>query len=248
MKAMILAAGRGERMRPLTDDLPKPLLRAGGTPLIAFHLRRLARAGIRDVVVNHAWLGDKIEAALGDGAGFGLRIRYSAEEVALETAGGVALALPLLGASPFLLISGDTFSDFDYGRVHTIALQMHHAGLSCWCVMVPNPPHHEQGDFRLAGGLLSITTTNQAAPCNEATARARPPQVTYAGIGVYTARVFDAVERGGKSPLRPCLEREIAAGRAAGEYHGGLWFDIGTVERLAELDRLLTTGSITVGV
>jgi MurNAc alpha-1-phosphate uridylyltransferase len=114
MEAMILAAGRGERMRPLTDDLPKPLLRAGGSPLIGFHLRRLARAGIRDVVINHAWLGDKIEAALGDGAAFGLRIRYSAEQVALETAGGVAHALPLLDASPFLLINGDTFCDFDY--------------------------------------------------------------------------------------------------------------------------------------
>src|SRR4028119_892026 len=110
MKAMILAAGRGERMRPLTDHLPKPLLRAGGSPLIAFHLRRLARAGIRDVIVNHAWLGDKIEAALSDGAAFGLRIRYSAEEVALETAGGVALAMPLLDASPPPLRSGATSS------------------------------------------------------------------------------------------------------------------------------------------
>ena len=248
MKAMILAAGRGERMRPLTDDLPKPLLRAGGSALIAFHLRRLARAGIRDVVVNHAWLGDKIEAALGDGAAFGVRIRYSAEEVALETAGGVARALPLLGASPFLLVNGDTFCDFDYGRVLTVALQMRYAGLSCWCVMVPNPRHHERGDFRLSGGVLGTTTADDALAGVQPVARRAPPTLTYAGIGIYEPRVFDAIPRGEKSPLRPWLEREIAAGRAAGEYHGGLWFDIGTPQRLAELDKLLTTGSITVGV
>jgi N-acetyl-alpha-D-muramate 1-phosphate uridylyltransferase len=251
---MILAAGRGERMRPLTDDLPKPLLAAGGSPLIVWHLRRLARAGIRDIVINHAWLGEKIEERLGDGADFGVRIRYSAEGIALETAGGITRALPLLTSvapqagrvprevtdeaprdpMPFLVISGDTFCDFDYARAHTIALQMHHARLACWCVMVSNPPHHGGGDFRLADGLLAGTDNGD--------------RLTYSGIGLYAPSMFDAVVPGQKSPLRPWLEREIAAGRAAGEYHDGLWFDIGTAERLAELDRLLESRSINVGV
>ena len=253
MKAMILAAGRGERMRPLTDDVPKPLLTAGGRPLIVWHLQRLAGAGIRDVVVNHAWLGDRIEAGLGDGAAFGVRIRYSAEAVALETGGGIARAMPLLAEAvtaaddegapadpapaatlPFLVISGDTFCDFDYGRARTIALQMLHARLSCWCVMVGNPPHHAGGDFPLADGLL-------------ATPRATLPRLTYSGIGLYTSAMFDGIAPGQRSALRPWLEREIAAGRAAGEYHGGLWFDIGTAQRLAELDHLLESGSINVG-
>jgi MurNAc alpha-1-phosphate uridylyltransferase len=254
MKAMILAAGRGERMRPLTDELPKPLLAAGGSPLIVWHLRRLVRAGIRDVVINHAWLGDKIEARLGNGEAFGVRIRYSAEGVALETAGGIARALPLLtstapradrvpdrrtdealGASmPFLVISGDTFCDFDYARAHTIALQMQYARLACWCVMVTNPPHHGAGDFRLTDGLLASAGSGD--------------RLTYSGIGLYAPSLFDGVAPGQKSPLRPWLEQEIAAGRAAGEYHGGLWFDIGTAERLAELDRLLESRSINVGV
>ena len=252
---MILAAGRGERMRPLTDQLPKPLLRAGGKPLIVWHLERLARAGIRDVVINHAWLGERIEAALGDGCAHGVRISYSAEGEALETAGGIARAMPLLTAAtpsssnvprpspatisqPFLLISGDTFCDFDYGRARTIALQMQEAGLACWCVMVPNPAHHGGGDFSLVDGRL----------VGQATADSAAASLTYGGIGVYTPAMFADVPPGRKSPLRPWLEREIAAGRAAGEYHGGLWFDIGTTQRLAELDRLLDRGSITVGV
>jgi MurNAc alpha-1-phosphate uridylyltransferase len=255
MRAMILAAGRGERMRPLTDDVPKPLLTAGGRPLIVWHLLRLADAGIHDVVVNHAWLGGRIEASLGDGSAFGVRIRYSAEAVALETAGGIARAMPLLcraatgahdgrgvsvdpappPAMPFLVISGDTFCDFDYGRARTIALQMLQARLSCWCVMVGNPPHHAGGDFPLAGGLLTMP-------------RSTLPRLTYSGIGLYTAAMFGGIAPGERSALRPWLEREIAAGRAAGEYHGGLWFDIGTAQRLADLDRLLEARSINVGV
>jgi len=250
---MILAAGRGERMRPLTDDVPKPLLAAGGRPLIVWHLLRLAGAGIRDVVVNHAWLGERLEASLGDGAAFGVRIRYSAEAVALETAGGIARAMPLLveaaaadderapadpaqaATMPFLVISGDTFCDFDYGRARTIALQMLHARLSCWCVMIANPPHHATGDFRLDGGLLQ-------------TAGATSSRLTYSGIGLYTPTMFDDIAPDRRSPLRPLLEREIAAGRAAGEYHRGLWFDIGTAQRLADLNQLLEARSINVGV
>ena len=235
MRAMILAAGRGERMRPLTDHLPKPLLAAGGKALIAWHLERLARAGIRDIVINHAWLGDRICAALGDGSAYGVEIRYSAEGTALETAGGIARALPLLTEGPalpeepFLVVSGDTWCDFGYGRARTIAQQMRAAKLACWLVMVPNPPHHAVGDFELADGLLGMASAD----------RAGAERFTYAGIGLYTPSMFAEVAPGSKSPLRPWLEREIAAGRAAGEYHDGLWFDIGTAERLAELDRLL---------
>ncbi len=237
MKAMILAAGRGERMRPLTDVLPKPLLAAGGKPLIVWHIERLVRAGIRDIVVNHAWLGDKIVAALGDGSALGARISYSAEGSALETAGGIARALPLLAPAarqeePFLVVSGDTWCDFDYGRAATIALQMRAARLGCWLVMVSNPPHHAAGDFALAGGRVR----------SDAAAR-----LTYAGIGVYTARMFAEIAPGARSPLRPWLEREIAAGRAAGEYHDGLWFDIGTAQRLAELDLLLANQTTAAG-
>jgi len=244
MRAMLLAAGRGERMRPLTDHLPKPLLMAGGKPLIAWHLLGLADAGIRDIVINHAWLGQKIEAALGDGASFGVRISYSAEGQALETAGGIAHALPLLTSprkadravaghfstsqdEPFLVISADTFCDFDYGRAHTIALQMKHAQLACWCVMVPNPPHHGGGDFDLVDGLLRAATR-----CSEPASR-----LTYAGIGLYSPCMFARVAPGARSPLRPWLEQEIASGRAGGEFHGGRWLDIGTPARLAELDR-----------
>jgi MurNAc alpha-1-phosphate uridylyltransferase len=242
MRAMILAAGRGERMRPLTDQLPKPLLPAGGKPLIAWHIERLVQAGIRDIVVNHAWLGEKIVAALGDGSAHGARIRYSAEGTALETAGGIARALPLLTEArdqePFLVVSGDTWCDFDYGRAHTISLQMRAAQLACWLVMVPNPPHHAGGDFALANGRVKQAAVPAAA--GEAPAAAAPTsRFTYAGIGVYTPRMFAAIATGTKSPLRPWLEREIAADRAAGEYHGGLWFDIGTAQRLAELDLLL---------
>ncbi len=262
MKAMILAAGRGERMRPLTDELPKPLLSAGGRPLIAWQLLRLAKAGIRDIVVNHAWLGHKLQAALGDGSAFGVRIRYSPEGEALETAGGITLAMPFLTAAdptappatgaeapdparaPFLVVNGDVFCDFDFGRVATIALQMKQAQLACWCVMVANPPHHRAGDFELAGGKLAGTARRTA----QEPAAAAPERLTYAGIGLYTPQMFEGITRGRKAPLRPLLEREMAASRAGGEFHAGQWFDIGTAERLAELDHLLATRSIPVGV
>lgn len=232
-------------MRPLTDRLPKPLLAVGGKPLIVWHIERLARCGIRDIVINHAWLGDKIEAALGDGSAFGVHIAYSAEGEPLETAGGIARAMPLLTAliddeplaaeEPFLVISGDTFCDFDFDRARTIALQMRHAALACWCIMVTNPAHHPEGDFLLAEGRLADRSA--ADPPNP---RVTTPRLTYSGIGLYTPAMFADVQPG-KSALRPWLERSIAAGRAAGEYHCGSWYDIGTVERLAELNRLLQT-------
>jgi N-acetyl-alpha-D-muramate 1-phosphate uridylyltransferase len=225
MKAMILAAGRGERMRPLTDDCPKPLLSAGGRPLIEWHLLRLAAAGIRDVVVNHAWLGERIEQALGDGRRFGLRIAYSAEGEALETAGGIAHALPLLGRAPFLVVNGDIWCDFDLGRARTLADRLLALDWLAHCVLVDNPAHHPQGDFGQRSGRLQ--------------ANADGPRLTFCGIGVYRPALFDTVKAGERARLAPLLRAAAAAGRAGAEYHPGRWTDVGTPGRLAELDAQL---------
>ena len=214
---MILAAGRGERMRPLTDHTPKPLLEAGGRPLIAYHLAALARAGVRDVVINHAHLGTQIEAALGDGASYGLRIRYSPEEVALETGGGIFRALPLLGPGPFIVANGDVWSDIDLAHLRLAERDLAHL------VLVPNPSHHPAGDFVLAGGRV--------VPDGHA-------RLTFSGIGVYRAGLFEGCAPG-RFPLAPLLRRAIAAGRVSGEAHTGRWTDVGTPERLAALDRAL---------
>lgn len=220
MKAMILAAGRGERMRPLTDDCPKPLLQAGGMSLIERHVRRLAAAGFRDLVVNHAWLGERIEGALGDGSRFGIRIRYSPEGEALETAGGIARALPLLGEAPFLVVNGDVHCDYDPARARTIAARLDARPLVAWLVLVPNPGHHRAGDFILEGGR--VRDEGDGA------------RLTFSGIGIYHPRLFDGVS--GRAPLAPLLRRAMAEGRVAGERHDGDWIDVGTPERLADLD------------
>lgn len=220
MKAMILAAGRGERMRPLTDHTPKPLLPAGGKPLIAWHLERLAAAGFGDIVVNHAHLGAQIEAALGDGSRWGLAIRYSPEPPgALETAGGIANALPLLGDEPFLVVNGDIFCDWDFCRARDLSQRGAHL------VMVANPSHHAGGDFGLEGDRVRFADAGQT--------------YTYAGIGVFSPAFFAAVPRGQPLKLRPLLDAAIAAGNLTGERHGGRWVDVGTPERLAQLDREL---------
>lgn len=224
---MILAAGRGERMRPLTDACPKPLLRVGGRALIEWHLLALRRAGIAEVVINHAHLGEMIERALGDGSRWGLRIRYSREGEALETAGGIANALPLLGDGPFLVLAGDVHCAFDPARALTIAGQMRAAALSAWCVLVDNPAHHRDGDFALRDGLLR---------------EAGSPRYTFSGIGVYRAALFAGVPRGAKAPLAPLLREAAAAGRAGAEYFGGPWTDVGTPRRLADLDAQLSRG------
>ncbi|MCC7060132.1 MAG: nucleotidyltransferase family protein [Burkholderiaceae bacterium] len=230
MRAMILAAGRGERMRPLTDDCPKPLLRVGAHTLIEWHLLALRRAGIRDIVVNHAHLGAMIEDRLGDGAHWGVHIRYSREAHALETAGGIVQALPLLGAGPFLVVAGDVFTDFDLARAHTIAAQMGAAGLSAWCVLVDNPGHHPAGDFALHDGLLREDDG---------------PRHTFSGIGVYRATLFEGLVAGQRAPLAPLLRAAAAAGRAGAEYFGGRWTDVGTAQRLAELDAQLTSVQVS---
>ncbi len=217
MKAMILAAGRGERMRPLTDRTPKPLLVAGGKPLIVWHLERLAAAGFRDIVINHAHLGEQIEQALGDGAKWGVHIAYSPEPPgALETAGGIATALPLLGDTPFLVVNGDIYCDVDFGRFSRSTVAGAHL------VMVANPAHHAGGDFSLDG---------------ERVIRAHGEQtLTYAGIGIFSPAFFAGVQPGTIMKLRPLLDAAIAAGTLTGERFAGRWVDVGTPQRLAELD------------
>ncbi|MCK9386920.1 MAG: nucleotidyltransferase family protein [Sulfuritalea sp.] len=226
MKTMILAAGRGERMRPLTDRIPKPLLPVGGKPLIVWHLERLAKAGLREVVINYAHLGSQIEAVLGDGARWGLSIRYSPEpEGALETAGGIANALPLLGNDAlFLVVNGDIFCDWDVARAADVLMPGDLAHL----VLVPNPPQHSQGDFSLHGREVGADTA--------ATAGSDAMVFTFSGIGIYRPQLFADIRRGQSAPLAPLLRSAMAAKRVSGELHTGRWADVGTPQRLAELD------------
>jgi len=215
MRAMILAAGRGERMRPLTDHTPKPLLQAGGKPLIVWHIERLARAGFTELVINHAHLGQQIEAALGDGSQWRVHIRYSAEGTALETAGGIANALPLLGEQPFLVVNGDVFTDIDYA---SLALP---EGKLAHLVMVDNPPQHAAGDFGLKDGLVLESAEHR---------------LTFSGIGVYHPALFANVQLGQAAKLAPLLKAAMQQQRVTGQHHHGLWHDIGTPERLEQLD------------
>lgn len=216
---MILAAGRGERMRPLTDRTPKPLLPVAGKPLIVWHLERLARTGFRDIVINHAHLGEQIEALLDDGSAWGLAIRYSAEPPgALETAGGIANALPLLGDQPFLVVNGDIWCDWDCRHAPTALAD----GDSAHLVLAANPPHHAAGDFALNECRVDAAGT---------------PRYTFTGIGVYRPALFAGLPCGQPAKLAPLLRTAMAAGRVSGELHAGQWMDVGTPERLAALDR-----------
>ncbi|MDO9282310.1 MAG: nucleotidyltransferase family protein [Methylotenera sp.] len=223
MKAMILAAGRGERMRPLTDHTPKPLLKVGGKPLIVWHLERLALAGFKDVVINHAHLGEQIEAALGDGSQWGLHIQYSPEKIALETAGGIANALPLLGSEPFLVVNGDTFTEVNFANIKLTPNNLAHL------VLVDNPPQHSQGDFVYDNGVLKNDDTENMANS----------KLTFSGVGVYHPSLFVSVQRGDPAKLAPLLRQAIAENRASAEHFQGVWHDIGTPERLATLDKHL---------
>jgi len=223
MKAMVLAAGRGERMRPLSDGTPKPLLSAGGKPLIGHLLEGLARAGIREVVINLSWLGAQIREALADGAAYGVRIAYTEEgPVPLETGGGVLNALPLLGAEPFLVVSGDIWTDFDFGRLDARAAL--DAGADGRIVLVPNPAFHPRGDF----GLVGDRVVERAGET-----------FTYANIGLYRRELFADCSPG-RFPLVTPLRRAIAAGRLRGELYKGEWMNLGTPEQLATLDARLT--------
>lgn len=221
MKAMVLAAGRGERMRPLTDSTPKPLLTVNGKPLIGYHLESLARAGFRDVVVNLSWLGERIRQTLGTGEQYGVRIAYSDEgSTALETAGGIFKALPLLAPGPFLVVNGDTWTDIDFHNLHLE--DDAHARL----VLVPNPMQHPRGDFGLDGDFVVERDTDR---------------FTYSGIGVFRPELFAGCQPG-KFPLLPLLQRAIAAGKLRGQLHQGEWNDVGTPERLAALEKRVSGG------
>ena len=225
MKVMLLAAGRGERMRPLTDETPKALLPAGGRAVVEWLIDRLAAAGLRELVVNTAHLGWKIERALGDGARFGVRIEYSREAEALETAGGIATALPLLGPAPFIAVNADLHTDYPFARLRAALAGDALAHL----VLVANPQHHPHGDFALAAGML---------------ANAGAPMLTFSGIGVYHPALFASVARGTSARLAPLLREAAAHGRITGEHYRGRWRDIGTPERLATLDAELRRASL----
>jgi MurNAc alpha-1-phosphate uridylyltransferase len=220
MKAMILAAGRGERLRPLTDRVPKALVEAGGKPLIAWQLERLARAGFREVVINLSWLGEAIEARLGDGRAFGVSIAYSREAEALESAGGIARARTLLGPAPFALVNCDVYCDFNLAALRRRALGPHLAHL----VLTPNPAHHPAGDFTLRDGRAG----NEPAP-----------RYTYTGLALIDPALVAPVRPGDKAPIAPLLRAAADAGRLSAQLHAGLWRDAGTAERLAELDTLI---------
>jgi len=220
---MLLAAGRGERMRPLTDHTPKPLLQAGGKSLIVWHIENMARAGICDLVINHAYLGNQIEAALGDGGQFGIRIRYSAENSVLETAGGIANALPLLGDAPFAVINSDIYCGYDFVRLPEHAATLKASGDSAHLVLVNNPAHHPNGDF----GLISGRVVNNT------------PAFTFSGIGIYQPGLFANIPRGTIAPLAPLLRAQIALGKVSGEHYRGRWLDVGTPQRLEKLDNEL---------
>ncbi|MCW5605181.1 MAG: nucleotidyltransferase family protein [Burkholderiales bacterium] len=224
MKVIILAAGYATRLYPLTLTQPKPLLPVAGRPLVVWLIEKLVSAGIIEIVINISHLGDRVEAVLGDGVRHGARIVYSREEEALETAGGVAHALPLLGAAPFLAVNGDVFSAYDFGRLRAVAERMANGDTLAHLVLVDNPEHHPAGDFCLRGGLV------------HAGERGR---LTFSGIGVYRPALFASIAPGAKHPLAALLREPIAQGRVSGEHYRDLWVDVGTPDRLARLDRML---------
>ncbi len=214
MKALSLAAGRGERMRPLTNHMPKPLLPVGGKPLVVHLLERLHGNGITEVVINHSHLGNMIEATLGDGKRYGIKIRYSAEDgKPLETGGGIYKALPLLGEEPFLTVNGDLWTDYQFRDLPSTPVGLAHL------VLIDNPEHHPQGDFGLDGGKISMEVT---------------PRLTFSGIGVYRRELF-ANCRPGAFRLAPLLKEHANKNQVTGEHFHGNWLDVGTPERLEQL-------------
>jgi len=222
MKAMILAAGKGERMRPLTLHTPKPLVRAGGVPLIEYHLRALHEAGFHEVVINHAWLGQQIEDYLGDGERFGLRIAYSPEGEPLETGGGIHRALPLLGDEPFMVVNGDIWTDYPFNSLRIPLTGLAHL------VLINNPAHHPEGDFSLIDGQVRDS-------------RDTGTRLTYSGMAVLHPKLFAGCHDGAFK-LAPLLRAAMEQGQVTGEHFTGRWVDVGTHERLAEVERLLVAG------
>ena len=219
MKAMILAAGRGDRLRPLTDEIPKPLLKVAGISLIEYHLQNLAGAGYKEVIINTAWLAEKIHQQLGNGERYGVTIIYSDEGKALETAGGVINALPLLGNEPFLVVNGDIWCDFDFSSLPELKPEM-----QSHLILVNNPEHNPDGDFSLHNGLIKNTGESM---------------YTFSGIGLYRAEFF-AGQPSGPLPLAPIIRNKCHHDLVSGELYDGLWTDVGTLERLQELNDQLS--------
>lgn len=219
MKAMILAAGRGERLRPLTDITPKPLIKVAGKSLIEYHLENLARSGFKEIIINTAWLAEKIHLALGDGSDYGVAIHYSDEGTALETAGGIINALSPLGDEPFLVVNGDIWCDFDFS-----ALQKLKQPTQAHLVLVNNPEHNKDGDFSLQNGMICNTGDSMN---------------TYSGIGIYSAEFFKE-QTGGALPLAPIIRNKCENNLVSGQFYDGLWTDVGTVERLQQLEKQLS--------
>ena len=228
MKAMILAAGLGNRMRPLTLTTPKPLLAVGDKPLIVWHIEALKKAGITEIIINTAWLGEKLHQALGDGSAYGVRIIWSDEDEPLETAGGIQKALPLLGDEQFLLVNGDIWLRYDFNTLAEKSLGNNLAHL----ILVANPPQHPNGDF-----AFSRDSDN---PFIQTTGDER---YTFAGVSVLSPRLFASLAAG-KAPLAPLLRQAIAEGQVTGEYFAGAWVDVGTPERLADLDAAIRSQQI----
>lgn len=222
MKAMILAAGLGTRMRPLTDSCPKPLLKAAGKPLIDYHLERLAQAGVTEVVVNASWLAEQLQAYLGDGERYGMALHLSLEDEPLETAGGIVQALPRLGESPFLLVNGDVWTDYPFGQLMAESTAADAGGAHL--VLIDNPPHHPEGDFVLNQGRVSE--------------QGEGARLTYSGISVWHPQCFAELATGRRA-LKPIMLQAMARQQLSGEYFAGRWWDIGTPQRLADLDALL---------
>ncbi len=215
---MILAAGRGERMRPLTDKTPKPLLKVAGQCLIEYHIKHLVAAGFTEIVINHAYLGEQIERTLGDGQRYGAELHYSAEGVALETGGGIFKALPLLGKAPFLVINGDVWCDYPFNNLRNIlTTELVHL------ILVNNPEHNPKGDFCLVNNRVNNDSE---------------PRLTYSGIGVYHPDLFKDCQAG-RFQLAPLLINAMKTGQVSGEHYKGQWIDIGTPERLEHLEQIL---------
>ncbi len=233
-KAMILAAGRGERMRPLTDGIPKPLLKVGSHALIEYQLMNLSHAGFVDIVINHAYLGEMIEHALGTGERYGVTIQYSPEQIVLETAGGITNALPMLmdesNPQPFLVVNGDIYCEMNYASlIPTMhAMSAHIKSPLAHLILVDNPLHHSEGDFALQGNQVTAAGVNK---------------LTFSGIGIYHGRLFCDTNPGSAMKLAPLLRQAIQKGSVTGEYFPGQWIDVGTPERLAILDKQLSTFS-----
>ncbi len=226
MRAMILAAGRGARMRPLTDTCPKPLLPVHGEPMLVRLIKQLVAARISELVINHAWLGEQIESAIGDGRQFGANVTFSPETAALETAGGISNALPLLGNEPFLVVNGDVFTDFDFSQTHQWQQDVQSGALDAVCTLVANPAHNPAGDFALdTQGLVRNPVSRTARNT-----------LTYAGIAVFRPELFALVPAGSAAPLAPLLRATADQGRLGGVQFTGLWSDVGSPERLNELN------------